>query len=135
MLARAGAPIGSDRPGVVCYSQYSARASVMGSLMPFKIENLAGLGRLVRLCGQPRHLRRTSTIAIVVGSWLTLFNQGEVLWAGQVSFALLLKVFLNYLTPFAVANLGLLSSVKKDEPVVPTRSESPQPAEDEREDR
>jgi len=103
--------------------------------MPFKIENLAGLGRLVRLCGQARHLRRTSTIAIVVGSWLTLFNQGEVLWAGEVSFALLLKVFLNYLTPFVVANLGLLSSVRKDEPTAPTRSDSPRPTEDERENR
>ncbi len=103
--------------------------------MPFRVENLAGLGRHARLCCQPRHLRRTSTIAIVVGSWLTLFNQGEVLWAGEVSFALLLKVFLNYLTPFAVANLGLLSSERKDETITPTRSESPRPTEDEGEDR
>jgi len=103
--------------------------------MPFRVENFARLGRLVRLCCQPRHLRRTSTIAIVVGSWLTLFNQGGVLWAGEVSFALLLKVFLNYLTPFAVANLGLLSSVRKGEPVVPTKSERPRPTEDESEGR
>ena len=103
--------------------------------MPFRVENFAGLGHLVRLCCQPRHLRRTSTIATVVGSWLTLFNQGGVLWAGEVSFALLLKVFLNYLTHFTVANLGLLSSVRKDEPIAPSRSESPRPTEDEREDR
>jgi len=103
--------------------------------MPFRIDNLAGLGRLVKLCGQPRHLRRTSTIAIIVGSWLTLLNQGGVLWAGELSFALLLKVFLNYLTPFAVANLGLLSSVRKDHPTAPTRSESTRPIDDERENR
>ena len=100
--------------------------------MPFRNRNLAVLARLVKLCGQPRHLRRTVTIAIIVGTWLTLFNQGEVLWAGQVSSTLLLKVFLNYLTPFVVANLGLLSSVRKGEPVSPARSESPGTVEDER---
>lgn len=103
--------------------------------MPFRVESLAGLGSLVRLCCRPRHLRRTSTIAIVVGSWLTLFNQGEVLWAGGLSFALLLKVLLNYLTPFVVANLGLLSSERKNETITPDRSESPRPPGDESEGR
>ncbi len=103
--------------------------------MSFRIGNLAGLGDLVRICCRPRHLRRTFTIAIVVGSWLTLFNQGEVLWAGGLSFALLLKVLLNYLTPFVVANLGLLSSERKDKTTTPASSESPRPTGDEREDR
>ena len=103
--------------------------------MPFRVENLAGLGPRVRLCCQPRHLRRTSTIAVVVGSWLTLFNQGEVLWAGEVGFAMLLKVFLNYLTPFAVAHLGLLSAERKNETITPDRSESPRPPGDESEGR
>lgn len=100
--------------------------------MPFRNKNLAVLARLVKLCGHPRHLRRTVVIAVIVGSWLTLFNQGEVLWAGQASSALLLKVFLNYLTPFVVANLGLLSSGRKGESIPPTRSESPNTIEDER---
>lgn len=103
--------------------------------MPFRVEIPAGLGDLVRICCRPRHLRRTSTIAIVVGSWLTLFNQGEVLWAGELSFALLLKVLLNYLTPFVVANLGLLSSERKDKTTTPSGSEGPSPTGDEREDR
>lgn len=51
--------------------------------MPFRNRRLAALARLAKLCGQPRHLRRTVTIAIIVGSWLTLFNQGEVLWGGR----------------------------------------------------
>ena len=103
--------------------------------MPFNIKNLARLAQLVKLCGQPQHLRRTVTIAVIVGSWLTLFNQGEALWAAQASFALLLKVFLNYLTPFVVANLGLLSSVKKGDSIAPTRSKSADPIEDESENR
>ncbi|HJO35140.1 MAG TPA: hypothetical protein QF361_02835 [Gammaproteobacteria bacterium] len=57
----------------------------------------------------PAHLRRTGLIALIVGSWLTAFNQGDALLAGAWSARLALKVFLNYLTPFVVANLGLLS--------------------------
>ncbi len=48
---------------------------------------------------------------------------------------MLLKVFLNYLTPFAVANLGLLSSEREDETITPGRLESPRPTGDEREGR
>lgn len=58
---------------------------------------------------QPTHLRRTCTVALIVGTWLTLFNQGGVIWAGEVGPGLWVKVALNYLTPFVVANLGLLS--------------------------
>ena len=72
------------------------------------------LRRFLEVCGRPSHLRRTGTIALVVGTWLTLFNQGDAIWAGQIGTAVLLKVLLNYLTPFVVANLGLLSS-KEDE--------------------
>ena len=56
-----------------------------------------------------RYLRRTMAIAVIVGTWLTLFNQGDTLVAGTLSAVLLGKIFLNYLTPFVVANLGLLS--------------------------
>lgn len=57
----------------------------------------------------PHHLKRTLLIALVVGSWLTAFNLGDLLLAGPLDSALLTKTFLNYLTPFVVANLGLLS--------------------------
>ena len=63
----------------------------------------------------PRYLRRTMLIAAVVGTWLTFFNQGDVLITAGVTTVLLGKISLNYLTPFIVANLGLLS-----------RGESPQ---------
>jgi len=73
------------------------------------------LRRLLKICARPSHLRRTGTIALVVGSWLTLFNQGDAIWDGQISTAILLKVLLNYLTPFVVANFGLLSSKEGQE--------------------
>lgn len=58
----------------------------------------------------PVHLRRTGLIALVVGSWLTLFNQGDVLAHGRLDAGIGVKIALNYLTPFVVANLGLLSN-------------------------
>lgn len=65
--------------------------------------------RLLGSCLRPAHLRRTGGVALVVGTWLTLFNQGGVIWSGESSVGLWVKVALNYLTPFVVANLGLLS--------------------------
>jgi hypothetical protein len=55
------------------------------------------------------HLRRTGTIALIVGTWLTLFNQGDAIISGALNTFLFGKICLNYLTPFVVANLGLLS--------------------------
>ncbi|HLQ32519.1 MAG TPA: hypothetical protein VK457_07515 [Chloroflexota bacterium] len=60
------------------------------------------------ICCGP-HLRRTGTIAAVVGTWLTLVNQGDVISAWRWSPALAGKIVLNYATPFVVSNLGLLS--------------------------
>ena len=65
--------------------------------MPMKISSLYDAGRVFKPCVQPPHLRRTFTIALIVGSWLTLFNQGEVLTSGQLNSVLLLKVFLKRL--------------------------------------
>lgn len=77
-----------------------------------KTYSVAALRRSLKECCRPRHLRRTSVIAFLVGTWLTLFNQADVLWTGPVSAV----VLVNYLTPFAVANLGLLSSERGREP-------------------
>ncbi|AOU99639.1 hypothetical protein BI364_08865 [Acidihalobacter yilgarnensis] len=58
---------------------------------------------------QPAHLKRTLLITAIVGSWLTLFNLGDRLMMGDITAWIWLKVSLNYLTPFIVSNLGLLS--------------------------
>lgn len=62
----------------------------------------------------PSHLRH-SVIALLVGTWLTLFNQADVLRTDPVSTVVLVEVFLNYLTPFVVASLGLPSSKRSSE--------------------
>ena len=45
----------------------------------------------------------------MVGTWLTLVNQADIIAANGFDGALLLKIGVNYLTPFVVSNLGLLS--------------------------
>lgn len=63
----------------------------------------------IRVCLEREHLRQTGLITALVGTWLTLFNQGNVLLAGAIEPVLLVKIALNYATPFVVANAGLLS--------------------------
>ncbi len=61
-------------------------------------------------CFQRRHLKRTLTIAIVVGVLLTLINQGGIILAGDPSAATWIRTALNFLVPFRVPNAGLLSA-------------------------
>ncbi len=61
----------------------------------------------------PKHLRRTGILSLIVGTWLTGFNQGDVILNGDPGVELWTKIVLNYLTPFVVANLGLLSGETK----------------------
>jgi hypothetical protein len=63
----------------------------------------------VAYCLRPTHLRRTLTIALVVGTLLTLVNLSDVLLSGQATGATGLKAGANYVIPFLVSNLGLLS--------------------------
>lgn len=55
-------------------------------------------------------LRRTLTIAAVVGTLLTAINQLDVIVAGDASTGTWLKTAANYLVPFVVSNLGALSA-------------------------
>lgn len=70
-------------------------------------------GTLARVL-HPPHLRRTGTLTLVVGTWLTLLNQRGALWSAEIGAGLWVKVALNYMTPLVVANLGLLSSTREE---------------------
>lgn len=65
-----------------------------------------GVGEVVLY---PPYLRRTLTIALVVGLIISLVNQGDVILAGNASAETWLKTGLNFLIPFVVSNLGLLA--------------------------
>jgi hypothetical protein len=60
-------------------------------------------------CAHPAHLRRTITIALVVGTILTSINQLDVIVGGDATAATAIKSVLNYIVPFIVSNLGLLT--------------------------
>ncbi|HWI06628.1 MAG TPA: nitrate/nitrite transporter NrtS, partial [Solirubrobacteraceae bacterium] len=63
----------------------------------------------LRYCLRREHLRRTLTIALVVGVILTAINQLDVILAGGATTATWAKSMANFVVPFVVSNLGLLS--------------------------
>ena len=51
-----------------------------------------------------------SRIALVVGTWLSLMNQGDLIVRGSIPW---IKILLNYATPFIVASLGFLAARRR----------------------
>jgi hypothetical protein len=49
-------------------------------------------------------------IALVVGTWLSLMNQGERILEGAIPW---FRILLNYATPFTVASLGFLAARRR----------------------
>ena len=72
--------------------------------------------RAIRIILRAEHLRRTLLIMTVVGSWLTAVNLSDLILAEGLTPAILGKILLNYLTPFVVANLGLLAHAADHHP-------------------
>lgn len=60
-------------------------------------------------CRRREHLRRTLRIALVVGVVLTAINQLDVIVGGEATAGTWVKCALNFVVPFVVSNLGLLS--------------------------
>lgn len=74
-----------------------------------ELEGKMDANRIFRTIFRREHLFRTGTIALVIGTWLILFNHGDMIIAGELGRQMTVKLLFNYLTPFVVANLGLLS--------------------------
>jgi len=60
------------------------------------------------------NLKRTLTIALIVGTTFFGMNQLGVIVAGHASALVWAKVALTYLTPLVVSNLGVLSATRKN---------------------
>jgi hypothetical protein len=58
-------------------------------------------------------VKRSLIAATVVGTILTLLNQGDTLISGHLNNALYWKIPLTYCVPFLVATYGALSSNRK----------------------
>jgi hypothetical protein len=55
-------------------------------------------------------LPSATRIALVVGTWLSLMNQGHAIVHGHPPW---IRIVLNYLTPFTVASLGYLAARRR----------------------
>ena len=58
-------------------------------------------------------VKRSCIAAAVVGTVLTLLNQGDILISGNLNSALYWKIPLTYCVPFLVASYGALTSSRK----------------------
>jgi hypothetical protein len=65
--------------------------------------------RALQICLNRVHLRKTTRIALVVGTVLTAINQGDVILGDHATALTWIKVGMNYCVPFIVSNLGLLA--------------------------
>jgi hypothetical protein len=59
---------------------------------------------------RPSLLRRSAATALIVGTILTVINQGSTISAGELPGRLLWQIPLTYLVPFLVATWGALSN-------------------------
>lgn len=64
-------------------------------------------------------LRRTLTIALVVGTLLSLVNQGGRIVAGEFDAVTWLRILANYFIPWAVSSVGFLSATRKQGGLAP----------------
>jgi len=60
-----------------------------------------------------RHLKRTVTIALTVGTVFFAMNQLTVVLTGHATALTWLKVALTYLTPFCMSNFGILTATRE----------------------
>ena len=60
----------------------------------------------------PQHLKRTVSVALIVGSALFARTQLNVIVAGHADTIVWLKAALTYLTPLLVSNFGVLSGTR-----------------------
>ena len=61
----------------------------------------------------PPNLRRTVSIALVVGSAFLVMNQLGIILSGHATGIVWLKAALTYLTPLIVSNYGLVSATRR----------------------
>ncbi|MGH2382342.1 MAG: nitrate/nitrite transporter NrtS [Candidatus Limnocylindria bacterium] len=61
----------------------------------------------------PANLKRTITIALVIGTSFVAMNQLGVILSGDATLIVWLKAGLTYLTPFCVSNVGMLSATHR----------------------
>ena len=59
------------------------------------------------------YLKRTLSVALVVGSVLFAINHLDAVVAGRADWRLLVKALLTYCVPFCVSNWGILTASRR----------------------
>ena len=70
------------------------------------------LRELASIVLAPPHLKRTGSVALVVGTAFFIMNQLGVILDGRATALVWVKAALTYLTPLVVSNFGLLSATR-----------------------
>jgi hypothetical protein len=68
---------------------------------------------LVRVVLAPQHLKRTISIALIVGTVFFTMNQLSVILDGRATAVVWVKAALTYLTSLLVSNFGILSATRR----------------------
>ena len=78
---------------------------------------------LVSIVVAPQHLKRTMSVALIVGTAFFVMNQLGVLLDGRGTALVWVKAALTYLTPLVVSNFGVLAATRQTE-THPTNNQS-----------
>ena len=70
---------------------------------------------LIAVVTLPRHLKRTVTISLIVGTVFVVMNQLGPILAGDATPIVWVKAALTYLTPLFVSNVGILSATRRSD--------------------
>lgn len=99
----------SDRHGARrCEPSRSGRSHVVGATRPSDLHTWCTWREACVVLTLPHHLRRTITIALVVGTILFAINQLDVVLRGAADTVTWIKTAVTYLVPFCVSSAGLL---------------------------
>jgi hypothetical protein len=60
-----------------------------------------------------QHLKKTVSIALIVGTVFFAMNQLSIIAAGNATAIVWVKAALTYLTPLCVSNFGILSATRR----------------------
>jgi hypothetical protein len=78
---------------------------------------------LVSIVVAPQHLKRTMSVALIVGTAFFVMNQLGVILDGRGTALVWVKAALTYLTPLVVSNFGVLAATRQTE-THPTNNQS-----------
>ena|SRR5579884_496761 len=78
-----------------------------------------------RVCTTRSNLRRTAAIALCVGACLVAINQFQPLLHGPRPLSVWVRVGLDFVVPFVVSNLGVLSEALRRHPGAATAPVGP----------